>query len=135
MRPGGGPGAAGRCVELPRGRGGVGDTTVRAVVAGTLVLFLSGCASTVPIGELMDDPMRHDGREVTVRGEVQESLGFLGPGIYRLRDDSGSLPVVSQEGGAPRSGSEVRVTGTFRAAFTVADRSLAVLLESRRENP
>lgn len=111
------------------------DLPVRALVVSALVLALSGCASATPIGELMDDPFRFDGREVTVRGEVRESLGFLGPGIYRVEDDTGSLPVVSEEGGAPRSGADVRVRGTFRAAFTVAGRSLAVLVEERRDDP
>lgn len=110
-------------------------TMLGKVAACVLAASVLGCASARPIGELMDDPFRFDGQEVTVRGEVQESLGFLGPGIYRLEDDSGSLPVVSEEGGAPRSGADVRVIGTFRAAFTVAGRSLAVLVESRRETP
>lgn len=108
---------------------------LRELAACVLAASLAGCASATSIGDLMDDPFQYDGQEVTVRGEVRESLGFLGPGIYRLQDDSGSLPVVSEEGGAPRSGADVRVTGTFRAAFTVAGRSLAVLVEGRRETP
>lgn len=96
-------------------------------------LLTAGCASTTDIGELLDDPYRFDGREVTVEGEVRESIALLGPGVYRLRDATGIVPVVSQEGGAPRSGARVRVTGTFRAAFTVGSRTAAVLVEDRRE--
>lgn len=123
-------GAAARPDPLRRHR-----TVPRALVACVLAVLLGGCATATPIGTLMDDPFQHDRRQVTVQGHVREAVGFLGPGIYRLEDDSGSMPVVSQEGGAPRSGAEVRVKGTFRAAFTVAGRSLAVLVEEKRETP
>lgn len=114
---------------------GAGSILGRAAAVVVAVLAFSACATTTSIGDLMDDPFRYDGQEVSVRGEVRESVGFLGPGIYRLEDGTGSLPVVTDQGGAPRSGSEVRVTGTFRAAFSVAGRSLAVLMEAERDEP
>jgi hypothetical protein len=108
----------------------------RALLAAAVVaLAASACAGTTPIGELMDDPFRHDGETVRVEGEVTESVGFLGPGVYRLRDDTGTLPVVSRGGGAPESGARVRVEGTFRAAFTLGSESLAVLEEDERSSP
>lgn len=106
-----------------------------ALLVAVAALAAAGCASTTPIGELMDDPFRHDGSSVRVEGEVVESVGFLGPGVYRLRDETGTLPVVSREGGAPRSGARVTVKGTFRAAFTVGPKSLAVLVEEERSEP
>jgi hypothetical protein len=41
------------------------------VLAGTL-LFLVGCAGITPIGELLDNPARYDGKTVRVEGEVKE---------------------------------------------------------------
>lgn len=93
---------------------------------------VAGCASTTSIGRLLADPGEYDGEEVRIEGEVQESLSLLGPGIYRVDDGTGRLPVVSREGGAPRSGSRVVVEGTFRSAFTLGDRTLAALLEENR---
>lgn len=58
-----------------------------------------------------------------------------GPGLYHIEDGSGSLPVVNREGRAPRSGARVVVKGKFRAAFTLGDRSLAVLVEESRSQP
>lgn len=110
-------------------------TTTRAALGLAAALLLGGCASATPIGELLDDPFAHDGDRVTIEGRVLESVGFLGPGFYRVEDVTGTLPVVNEEGGAPRSGSRIRVRGTFRAAFTLGDRAAAVLVEEDRETP
>lgn len=111
--------------------------TLAPALAGALGLALAAgaCAGTMSIGELMDDPARHDGETVRVEGEVEEAAGLGGPGVYRLRDDTGSLPVIARAGGAPRSGTRVRVEGTFRAVFQLGPESVAVLQEEERSAP
>ena len=102
-------------------------------LAGAL-LFLAGCAGVTPIGELLDDPAKYDGKTVSVEGEVKESAGGLGLGAYQVRDDTGTLTVVSETGGPPRTGSKVGVKGRFEALITLGSRSLAVLREESRES-
>jgi hypothetical protein len=102
------------------------------VLAGALLL-LAGCAGVTPIGELLDNPAKYDGKTVRVEGEVKESVGGLGIGGYQVRDDTGTLTVVSETGGPPRSGSRISVKGTFQALITLGARSLAVLREESRE--
>jgi hypothetical protein len=99
------------------------------------VLLLRGCGGTTPIKELLDDPARFDGKTVRIAGEVQQSVGALGFGAYEVKDATGSLPVVSETGGAPRAGAQIGVEGTFRSAFTVGSRTAAVLVEKRRYSP
>ena len=103
------------------------------VVLGAL--FLAGCASTTPIGELLDDPGHYDGRTVQVEGEVEGAVGALGAGAYQVRDDTGTLTVVSEAASPPRSGSRVRVSGIFEALFTFGPESIAVLREESRSRP
>jgi hypothetical protein len=102
-------------------------------LAGALLL-LAGCAGVTPIGELLDNPAKYDGKSVRVEGEVKESLGGLGVGGYQVRDDTGTLTVVSETAGPPRSGSRISVKGTFQALITLGSRSLAVLREESRES-
>ena len=102
-----------------------------AAVAGAL-LFLAGCAGVTPIGELLDNPAKYDGKEVRVEGEVKESAGGLGLGAYQVRDDTGTLTVVSETGGPPRSGSRITVKGTFQALLTFCSLILALLREQSR---
>lgn len=98
-------------------------------------LALGGCASAMDIGTLLDDPARYDGETVRVSGEVTEAAGALGRGAYRLRDETGTLTIVSREDGAPRSGARVSVEGEFRALLTLGERSAAALMEESRSEP
>jgi hypothetical protein len=102
--------------------------------ATSLLLLLSGCAGVTPIGELLDNPARYDGKTVRVEGEVRESGGGLGFGAYQVRDDTGTLTVVSETGGPPRTGSQVGVKGRFEALITLGSKSLAVLREESRDS-
>jgi hypothetical protein len=100
-----------------------------------LVLLLSGCASVTPIGQLLDNPGRYDGKTVRIKGEVQSSAGALGMGGYQVKDATGTLTVVSERAAPPRTGSTVGVKGVFEALFTLGTRSLAVLRETGRFEP
>lgn len=100
----------------------------------TLAFILAGCASVTPIGRLLDDAGRYDGKTVRIRGEVQQSAGALGVGGYQLKDDTGTLTVLSEHA-PPRTGSTIGVKGTFQSLFTLGSRSLAVLREQDRFDP
>lgn len=102
------------------------------LLAGVLLFALAGCASVTPIGKLLDDPSHYNGKTVRIGGQVQESAGGLGVGAYAVRDATGTLTVVSQNGAPPRTGAEVKVKGVFQSLFTLGTRSLAVLKEESR---
>lgn len=100
------------------------------------VLAITGCKGGVtPIKTLLDDPSRFDKQTVRIAGTVDASVGVMGYGAYTVDDGSGTLTVVSQQGGAPRQGAEVGVEGEFRSAFTLGDKTGAVLMESKRFTP
>lgn len=100
------------------------------------VAFAAGCKTdTTPIKTLLDDPGRFDGKEVRIAGTVTGGVGILGYGAYQVNDGTGTLTVVTKEGGAPREGAKVGVDGTFQAAFTFKTESAAVLLEKERYTP
>lgn len=106
-----------------------------APFAGALLVVLAGCASVTPIGRLLDDPGRYDGKTVRIEGQVQEAAGALGLGAYQVQDETGTLTVVSDRGSPPRTGARVEVKGVFEALFTLGPRSLAVLREQSRSVP
>ena len=93
-----------------------------------------GCKNEqlTPIRTLLDDPSQYDRKVVRVFGKVAHSVGVLGYGGYQVDDGSGTLTVVSNQGGAPRTGAEVGVEGEFRSGYTLGTQSAAVLLERRR---
>jgi hypothetical protein len=83
-----------------------------AVVAASLGLTLTACA-TKSINDILADPSRYANREVTVKGEVTQSVSVLGHGSYKIEDGGGSLWVVSTKG-VPRKGARVKVSGKIR---------------------
>ena len=83
-----------------------------AVVAASLGLALTACA-TKSINDILADPSRYANRDVTVKGEVTQSVSVLGHGSYKIEDGGGSLWVVSTKG-VPRKGARVKVSGKIR---------------------
>jgi hypothetical protein len=112
----------------------LGRRMAALVSCAGVLLVLAGCAGVTPIGELLDNPARYDGKTVRVEGEVRESAGGLGLGAYQVKDDTGTLTVVSETGGPPRTGSKVGVKGRFEALITLGSKSLAVLREESRDS-
>lgn len=102
--------------------------------AGAL-LIVAGCASVTPIGDLLADPSRYDGKTVRIAGNVESSAGVLGAGAYQVNDGTGTLTVISQVGTPPPKGEKIGVKGTFQALFTLLSKSLAVLKEQSRFKP
>ena len=105
-------------------------------LAGAVLLaavLLAGCKGGVTeIKTLLDDPTQYDRKTVRIAGDVEEAAGVLGYGVYRVNDGTGTITVVTKEGGAPRSGAQVGVEGEFRAAFTLGTQSIAVIQEHKR---
>jgi len=101
-------------------------------VLGVVLAFLSCNTKVTSIKNLLSDPGKYDGKTVAIRGQVQQSIGALGFGAYEVKDGTGTIPVVTQGGGAPARGTEVGIEGTFRAAYTLGVQSRAVLVEKKR---
>ncbi len=97
--------------------------------------LLTGCASVTPIGDLLNNSSRYNGKTVRIEGEVRESAGALGVGAYQVRDATGTLPIVSAVAAPPRTGSKIRVKGKFESLFTFGSRGLAVMHEESRSVP
>ena len=114
-------------------------TRIQLVLTLLAMAVLSGCKASelkvTPIRTLLDDPTRYDRQVVRVAGNVTHSIGVLGYGGYTVDDGTGTLPVVTKSGGAPREGAQIGVEGEFRSAYTLGTQSGAVIIERRRYTP
>ena len=113
----------------------ISTTTRRLLPLVGILLMLAGCASVTPIGQLLDNSSRYNGKTVRIKGQVKESAGLLGRGAYEVHDSTGTLTVVSETASPPRTGSSIGVKGTFQALLTLGSKSLAVLKEQSRFQP
>ena len=104
----------------------------RLLFAGVVLVLVACNTKTTSIKTLLADPGKYDGQTVRISGDVEQSIGALGFGAYEVKDATGTIPVVTQGGGAPARGSRVGVEGTFRAAYTLGTSSRAVIVEKKR---
>lgn len=89
-----------------------------AVPALLLVVLGSAACASATINAVLADPSRFRDRDVTVSGEVADSFSVASRGAYRLKDGSGELWVVSEQG-VPRNGARVKVTGKIREGYNL----------------
>lgn len=108
-------------------------TSILCVLILTAVLAAAACTGfgATRIGKILDDPRHYHGRDVTIAGEVVDSLNLLVVKAYTVRDRTGEILVVTK-GAVPREGVAVRVEGRVNQAFAIADKSLVVLIEADR---
>jgi hypothetical protein len=107
----------------------------RSVPLAAVLVLLAGCASTTPIGDLLSNSTRYNGKTVRIKGEVTKSVGAIVAGAYQVNDNTGTLTVVSEGNSPPPEGSKIGVKGIFQALLTLGSKSLAVLKEESRFNP
>lgn len=107
-----------------------------AALVGLTIAGLVGCKGSItPIKTLLDDPARFDKQTVQIVGDVEEAAGVMGYGAYRVNDGTGTISVLTNTNGAPRTGAHVGVQGEFRQAFTLGTTSAAVIMEKQRFTP
>jgi len=110
-------------------------TVRRLVPLASTLLLLAGCASVTPIGNLLSNPAKYNGKTVKVEGEVTESVGAIVAGGYEIKDNTGQLTVVSEGASPPPEGVKIGVKGIFQSLLTLGTKTLAVLKEQSRFNP
>jgi len=85
-----------------------------------VVLSLAALAcGAKSINQVLADPAKYRNQSVTVHGTVDESASVLGRGAYRISDSGQSLWVVTN-GGAPRKGARVNVTGHLQEGYDLS---------------
>jgi len=96
----------------------------RSIVRRVALLLLvigavsSAACATRTINQVLADPGRYRDREVKLSGSVVDSYSLVGNGAYQIDDSTGKLWIVSN-GGVPRKGARVSVTGRVREGFSL----------------
>jgi hypothetical protein len=94
----------------------------------TIGLVLVAC-ERLKIGDINADPSRYMNKEVTVAGEVTQSIGALGRGVYQVDDGTGKLWVFSDSRGVPSKGAKVGVKGHIIPTFTFLGVNYATVMQ------
>lgn len=105
---------------------------------GLLLTTLTGCdqfaklgIGTTPIDQILREPAKYK-QTVIVRGKVVNQLGILGQGGYELKDDSGSIWVLTRSG-IPSVDSTVTVKGKVVEGIAIAGQNFAVTITEEQQ--
>ncbi len=105
---------------------------------GLLLTSLTGCdqfaklgIGTTPINEITREPAKYK-QTVIVRGQVVNQLGILGQGGYELKDDTGSIWVLTRSG-IPSINSTVTIKGKVMEGVAIAGQNFAVTITEEQQ--
>ena len=93
-----------------------------------IVAALVGCQTITKIADINRDPGRFAGKEVTISGNVSDSFGGFGNGVFAVDDGTGRIWVFSQNFGVPGGAGKVSVTGQVQQGFSFGGRTYGVIL-------
>jgi hypothetical protein len=108
-------------------------TRMRAKILSLLLLnlaalLLAGCPHKESIAKINQDPARFAGKEISIAGQVTDSFGAMGTGVFQLDDGTGTMWVYSKGYGVPGGGAKVAVTGVIEQGFAFGGRNFATIL-------
>lgn len=92
---------------------------------------MAGCGST-RIGRILADPMHYQNRNVTIEGNVTQSVGAFVAGGYQVDDGTGKIYVISTRGGVPSKGARVKVSGNVTPGLNIMGRSIGTAMREDR---
>ena len=107
----------------------------RITYLAALLLMAMGLASCerTKIGDILADPGSFKGKEVSIAGQVTNSMGgSIGPisaGAYEIDDGTGKLWVISKERSAPSKGAHIGVKGHVSQSVTIMGRNFGTVLQ------
>ncbi len=93
------------------------------------MLFLAGCPEQAHVSDVEHDPNHFRGKEIAIKGNVNESFAFMGQGAFQIDDGTGKIWVISQNYGVPGKGKEVVVVGHVVGGISFGARTFATALE------
>ena len=107
----------------------------RVTFLAAIVLMALGLASCerTKISDILADPGSFRGKEVSITGQVTNSMGgSIGPisaGAYEIDDGTGKLWIISEKRSAPSKGAHVGVRGHVSQSVTIMGRNFGTVLQ------
>lgn len=95
----------------------------------TTIILSCDTISTTQIKRIIDNPRDYDGKSVSVSGEVADIFSLFFIKGFIVKDATGEILVVTDRP-LPKKGSQIKVRGIVREAFSIGDQQIIVLVEA-----
>ncbi|MDD5702898.1 MAG: hypothetical protein PHU23_12710 [Dehalococcoidales bacterium] len=100
-----------------------------------IMVFAAGCTST-KISDILGNPDKYDGKEVSVSGKVTEKywVDILGitAGACQIDDGSGKIWVITKQE-PPEEGEKASARGSVEVAGKIGNRSFGTVIVEKAE--
>jgi len=98
------------------------------VLAATLSLAACDYFGFTPIKDITAAPGQFEGKEVKIKGAVDNPVQLLSLRTFTLKDETGEITVTTN-GALPAAGAQVAVKGTVKSAVIVGGKSAGLRVE------
>ena len=100
-----------------------------------LVFTTIGCSRATRIGDILANTSQYEGKDLTIRGTVGETVWFalVEKGAYQLGDGSGTIWVITSQP-PPQKGQSISTKGEVQSAFSIAGQSYGTVLEETQRD-
>ncbi len=106
-----------------------------AVALLGILIFASGCTST-KISDILDNPDKYTGKEVSVSGKVTEKYWVdifgITAGACQIDDGSGKIWVITKQE-PPKEGEKASARGSVEVAGKIGNRSFGTVIVEKAE--
>ena len=99
------------------------------------LLAAVGCTSTTKISDIKTDSSKYEGKTITVKGTVGESIWLAAAerGTYQIGDGSDTIWVISTQP-PPAKGTSITTEGTVQSAFTILGQSYGTVIKETKRH-
>lgn len=98
--------------------------TIRYITLALILMGIFGCdyIGFTKIKEITDNPLKLEGKEVKVKGIVEEALRIplTETVVYILKDETGTITAIGT-GAKPNPGDRLKVKGKVSTAIKIGD--------------
>ena len=113
-------------------------TLLKLMMISVLAMILvtaAGCMSVTKISDIKSDTAKYEGKTVTIKGTVGESiwLATAVKGTYQVGDGSETIWVISTKP-PPAKGASVTTEGTVQSAFTILGTSYGTVIQETKRH-
>jgi hypothetical protein len=113
-------------------------TLLKLMMISVLAMILvtaAGCMSVTKISDIKSDTAKYEGKTVTIKGTVGESiwLATAVKGTYQVGDGSETIWVISTQP-PPAKGASVTTEGTVQSAFTILGTSYGTVIQETKRH-
>jgi hypothetical protein len=94
-----------------------------------MIFTIFACGLTTDISRIRENPQRYEGKKVSVKGQVVETLSipFVQKGMFQIDDGTGKIWVMSQLR-APFRGDKLTVKGTVKAGLVINEQTYGIII-------